>query len=61
VDPDAVWGGEWGRLRIGVLDGVDIVEGEGAVSGDEFGACHCNQWGLRCIVVQERRVLLKLL
>jgi len=26
-------GGEWGRSRIGVLDGVVIVEGEGAVFG----------------------------
>jgi len=28
---DAVWGGEWGRSRMGVLDGSEIVEGEGAV------------------------------
>jgi len=32
-------------LGMGVLDGVVIVEGEGAVLG-EFGASHCNQWGL---------------
>ena len=29
MDPDAVWDGEWRRRR--VLDGVVIVEGEGAV------------------------------
>ena len=28
---DAVWAGELGRARINVLDGVEIVEGEGAV------------------------------
>jgi len=31
--------GRW----MGVLDGVVIVEGEGAVFGGEFGASHCNQ------------------
>jgi len=28
---------------MGVLDGVVIVEGEGAVLEGEFGASHCNQ------------------
>jgi len=37
MDPDAVWDRELGRSRMGVLDGVVIVE---------FGASHCNQWGL---------------
>ena len=31
---------------MGVLDGVVIVEGEGAVLEGEFGASHCNQWDL---------------
>jgi len=29
--------------RMGVLDGVVIIEGEGQF-WDEFGAFHCNQW-----------------
>jgi len=29
LDPDAVWDGEWVE-EMGVLDGVEIVEGEGA-------------------------------
>jgi len=33
LDPDAVWGGEWVGLGRGVLDGVMIIEGEGAVLG----------------------------
>jgi len=28
---------------MGVLDGVVIIEGEGAVLGGEFGPSHCNQ------------------
>jgi len=40
--------------------GVVIVEGKGQF-GREFGASHYNQWGLCCIVVRERRTLLKLL
>jgi len=31
MDPDAVWGGECGRSRVGVTEGMVIVEGEGAV------------------------------
>jgi len=27
----------------------------------EFGASHCNQWGLCCVIVRERRALPKLL
>jgi len=37
-----------------------IVEGKGYFAG-EFGASHCNQWGLRCVVVREQRALPKLL
>jgi len=40
-----------GGRGMGVLDGVMIVEAEGAVFGGEFGASHCNQWGLCCVVV----------
>jgi len=29
--------------------------------GDEFVASQCNQWGLCCVVVRERRALSKLL
>ena len=28
MDPDAVWGGEWGRSSMDVLDGVVIIERE---------------------------------
>ena len=35
----------------GALDGVLIVEGEGAIFGGKSGASHCNRWGLRCVVV----------
>jgi len=37
---------------------VVIVEGKGHF-GDEFGASHCNYWGLCGTVVQERRALPK--
>jgi len=30
---NAVWGDQWGQLRIGVSDGVEIVKEEGAVLG----------------------------
>ena len=29
---------------MGVVDRVEIVEGEGAVFGSKCGASHCNQW-----------------
>jgi len=38
---------EWGQLRMVVLDGVIITEGEGAFWG-KCGTSHCNQWGLCC-------------
>ena len=38
---------------MGVLDGSgDRRRGRGRFSG-EFGASHCNQWGLCCVVVLE--------
>ena len=37
LDPDAVWDDEWGRSRMGVLDGMVIVEEEGAVLGLNLG------------------------
>jgi len=33
VDPDALWDGEWGRLRMGVLDGGGERRREVAVLG----------------------------
>jgi len=36
-------------MGVGLLDGLVVVEGEGAVSGGEFWASHCNQWELCCI------------
>jgi len=38
--------------RMGVLDGVVIVEGKGSFWG-EFGASHGNQLGNCCVVVQK--------
>jgi len=44
------------------LDVVVVVEGEGTVSGLNVGRpLHCNQWGLCCVVVRERRTLSMLL
>jgi len=40
---------------------VVIVEGEGAGLGMNFGASHCNQWELCCVIVGELRALPKLL
>jgi len=46
---------------MGVLDGGgDRRRGRGSF-GDEFWASHCNQRGLCCVVVRERRALPKLL
>jgi len=39
--------------EMGVLDRVLIVEGKEAVLGGEYGASHCNQWGLCCVVVRK--------
>ena len=36
--------------RMGVLDGVEIVEGKGRF-GDKGGASHCNQCGLCGVVI----------
>jgi len=49
------------RRRVCVLDkGGNRRRGRSSFGG-EFGASYCNQWGLRCIVVRERRALPKLL
>jgi len=37
LDLDAVWVGEWGWSNMGVLDGVKIVEWEGALLGVNVG------------------------
>ena len=37
--------------------GLVNVEGKGQFWG-EFGASHCNEWGLRCVVVRDRENLL---
>jgi len=56
VNLDAVWDGEWVGRGLGVLDrGGDCQRGTGSFEG-EFGVYHCNQWGLCCIVVRERRL-----
>ena len=34
---DAVWGSEWVGRGIGVLDGVEVVEEEGATLGVNMG------------------------
>jgi len=44
------WDGEWGRSMDGCRRGGDRRMGRGWFEG-ESGASHCNQWGLRCIVV----------
>ena len=44
----------------GVLDGWLSSKGKEQFRG-ELGASHCNQWEHCCIVVRERRTLLKLL
>jgi len=43
LNPDAVWDGEWG-LEMGVLDGVVIVKGEGAVLGMNLGRPIVTNW-----------------
>ena len=46
TDPDAIWGGELGWLRYGHIRwGWWSSKGRGSFGG-EFGASHCNQWGL---------------
>jgi len=51
VDPDAVW------MVIGFGRGMVVLDGDGyrrrgrGSFGVEFGAYHCNQWGLCCVVV----------
>jgi len=61
---------DWIRIPFGMVSvvgrGIDVLDrgdnrrrGRGSFE-DEFGASHCNQWGLCCIVVQERCALPKL-
>ena len=45
---------------MGVLDGGGDRQREGSFEG-KYGASHSNQWGLCCVLVQERRALPKLL
>ena len=46
LDPDAVWGGERGRSSDGCIR-LGWWSSKGRRSfGGEFGAFHCNQWGL---------------
>jgi len=45
---DWIWklfGGRGVDRGMGVLDGVEIVEGKGSFA-DKCEASHCNQWGL---------------
>ena len=46
---------------MGVLDGGGYHGREKGQFWGEFGASHCNEWGLCCIVGRERRALSKLL
>jgi len=51
LDPDAIWGGEWGWSRDGCITwGGYRQRGRGSFGG-EVWASHCNQWGLCCVVV----------
>jgi len=47
--------------EMGVLDGDGYRRRERDSFGVEFGASHCNQWGLCRVIVRERRTLQKLL
>jgi len=46
LDPNAIWGGERGRLRNGCIRWVDDRRSRRGSFASEFGASHCNQWGL---------------
>ena len=62
---------EWIWVPFGVLStvgrGIDVLDGGGyrqrgrGSFGGEFWVSRCNQWGLCCIVVRQRRTLPKLL
>jgi len=61
LDSDAVWGGDCGGSRDGYIRwGGDRLRGRGSFGG-EFGASHCNQPGLCCVIVRERLALCELL
>jgi len=49
MDPDAVWMVSGVSGGTGVLDGGDDRQRERGSFGGEFGASHCNQWGLCCV------------
>ena len=54
LDPDAIWGGEWGRARYGCIRfwwWSSKEKDSFFWGGGEFAASHCNQWGLCCVVV----------
>jgi len=49
VDLDAVWDGEWGRSNDWCISSGGNrrrVRGSFGPIGGQFGASHCNQWGL---------------
>ena len=46
IGPGCRLGGEWGRSRMGVLDGVLSSKGKESFGG-KCGAFHCIQWGRR--------------
>jgi len=48
------------RLVSGVCQGIGVIDdggdrrtGRGSF-GDEFGASHCNQWGLCCVIISKQ-------
>jgi len=48
MDPDAVWGGEWGRSTRNVCIREEwwSSKGRAVLGGGEFRASQCNQWGI---------------
>jgi len=51
LDPDAVWGGELDRTCYGCIRFWWWCWRGRGIFGSEFGASHCNEWGICCIVV----------
>jgi len=61
MDPDAIWGREWGQSKDGFIRwGWLSSKGKGQFGG-KCGVSYCNQWGLYCLVVQEQHAVPKLL